>query len=205
MKCDPREMETVLKSFEGVPVIRMGNYSYFVHPLTDGIPTIDPELQKCVSRLMISLLPDGIEFDLISTAEAMGIPLSSCISEMMGVPYSIMRKRSYGVDGEVEAGQKTGYSSGRIYINVPKDARRTLIVDDVLSTGGTLKALVKGIRESGVEPAAALIFVDKMKPLERRELASVIKMDILSLVHVDIKGGKCMARPTADASRVMDQ
>ena len=192
------DMENLLASFEGLPIIDKGGYHYFVHPLTDGIPSIDPELQKRVSRLMISLLPGDLEFDLISTAEAMGIPLCSCISDILGVPYSVMRKRSYGMEGEVKVGQETGYSYGNLYINVPNWAKKALIVDDVLSTGGTLRGLVEGIRETGRDPVGALIFVDKMKPSKRELLKRALDIEIFSLVHVDIKNGECHARPTRD-------
>ena len=51
----------------------------------------------------------------------------------------------------MELSQNTGYSKGVLYINGLKKGDRIIIVDDVISTGGTLIALVKALRNMGVE------------------------------------------------------
>jgi len=35
-------LEKFKKSLQKVPVIKKGDYSYIVHPITDGIPEIKP-------------------------------------------------------------------------------------------------------------------------------------------------------------------
>ena len=57
--------------------------------------------------------------------------------------------------------QSTGYSKGAMYLNDVRPGERVLIVDDVLSTGGTLRAVIDGIRRCGAEVAQVVIVVEK--------------------------------------------
>jgi adenine phosphoribosyltransferase len=51
--------------------------------------------------------------------------------------------------GEISIDQSTGYSKGEFFLNdIEKDAR-VLIVDDVVSTGGTLHPILKAVEANG--------------------------------------------------------
>jgi adenine phosphoribosyltransferase len=189
-------LNDLVSSFSGVPIVRKGDYDYFVHPLSDGIPLIDPELLDITARLMSRLIPSGCDYEVLVTAEAMGIPLTTAISMMTKKPYSIVRKRSYGTDGEIEIRQRTGYSEGVLYVNLPPSTNRCIIIDDVLSTGGTLRSLIEGIRVSGSEPLGAVFLVDKMGEEGRKAMEENLGVWIRPLLYVDIYDGICEARPT---------
>jgi adenine phosphoribosyltransferase len=189
-------LEDIIESFNGIPIVQKGDYNYFVHPLSDGIPMIDPILLDKGARLMSDLIPEGIDFDILITAEAMGIPLTTTISGLISKPFSIVRKRGYGINGEIKIEQSTGYSEGILYINLAPGKNRCIIVDDVLSTGGTLRSMFEGIRRSGSEPIGAVILFDKMKAAGRESIEKELGVWIRPLLYVDIENGKCRASPT---------
>ena len=39
-------MEHLIGSLENAPVVDRGEYEYFVHPVTDGIPLVEAELMR---------------------------------------------------------------------------------------------------------------------------------------------------------------
>ncbi len=39
---DDRVSKDLISSFDDVPIIEIGEYQYFVHPLSDGVREIDP-------------------------------------------------------------------------------------------------------------------------------------------------------------------
>ena len=47
----------------------------------------------------------------------MGIPLATALSIKTGIPFVVVRKRSYGLEGECQVHQQTGYSENELYIN----------------------------------------------------------------------------------------
>jgi len=112
------------------------------------------------------LLKKTPEFDVILTAEAKGIPLAYEMSRQSGKNYVVARKNSklYMEDPiEVEAQSITTASKQRLFLDVKEagrlKGRRVLVVDDVISTGGSLLAMQKLVEAAGgniVCKAAAL-------------------------------------------------
>ena len=68
------------------------------------------------------------------------------ISLNRNIPFSIIRKRPYGLDGEIEIVETTGYSTTKMYIKGVKPGMKVTIVDDVVSTGGTSRIGYQGPR-----------------------------------------------------------
>ena len=40
-------------SLRGAPIIWKGDYPYFIHPISDGIPRMDPEVLKAATELIV--------------------------------------------------------------------------------------------------------------------------------------------------------
>ncbi|HUL40095.1 MAG TPA: hypoxanthine/guanine phosphoribosyltransferase [Methanomassiliicoccales archaeon] len=179
-------LELFRKSLEASPIIKMGSYDYFVHPISDGIPQMDP--------MVLAEVLDGIKevgdfhCDLILTPEAMGIPLAAPLSLELGIPYSVIRKKRYGLAGEVKVHQVTGYSKGEMFINGVAKGERVVVVDDVVSTGGTILAVITALRQIGAEVVDIIVVVEKGhgKATIEKELGLRIK----SLVKVEVRQGR---------------
>lgn len=184
MKEVERARESLKESMKDVPTMKKGDYLYFIHPLTDGVPFITPEILSVVTEAFYRLLPEKVE--RIVTVEAMGIPLATALSLKTGIPFTIIRKRSYGLDGEKEVEQVTGYSRTKLYVNGLESGMKVVIVDDVLSTGGTLEAVLKTLREMGVEVLRVLMVFNKMRELDRFQ--EEVGAEIVPLLDVFVEG-----------------
>ncbi|HDS59589.1 MAG TPA: purine phosphoribosyltransferase family protein [Thermoplasmatales archaeon] len=173
-------MKHLEKSLREAPVVRKGDYHYVVHPLTDGIPHIAPHLLEETAAAMADILPPC---DILVTMEAMGIPLAAALSLHTGIPFTIIRKREYGLPGEVSVQQKTGYSSAHLFINGLHRGQRVVIVDDVVSTGGTLVAVVQALQAMGVVIQKIIIAVNKgdLAAIEKK-----IGMPVHALVDIEV-------------------
>ncbi|KAA0003259.1 MAG: adenine phosphoribosyltransferase [Thermoplasmata archaeon] len=173
-------MSKIEESLENAPIVKKGDYNYVIHPITDGIPYIEPSLLEEVIERM-----DIPKCDRIVTMEAMGIPIATALSLKTGMPFTIIRKRSYGLEGEVSVKQVTGYSSSNLFINGINKGDEIVIVDDVLSTGGTLIAVVSALKEMGVKIKGIFIAVNKGN-LE--EIEEKIGMHINTVVDIEVNG-----------------
>ncbi len=83
---------------------KKGEYSYFVHPVSDGIPEMKPE----ILREIVEVIKDNSDLDIdkIVCIEAMGIHLATALSLETNIPFVVIRKREYGLPGEVPVFQK---------------------------------------------------------------------------------------------------
>jgi adenine phosphoribosyltransferase len=175
------------KSLHEAPIVKKGKYDYVVHPLTDGVPYISPELLKEVATEMKKHIEKCGQFDRIVTLEAMGIPLATTLSLDLGIPFTIIRKRQYGLPNEVSVEQVTGYSKSRMYINGLKKGDTIILVDDVLSTGGTLKAVLYVLKDMGVIVKG--VFIAIYKGTCKEEITKISGIPITTIVDIDVVEG----------------
>ena len=181
-------LEHLKQSLYEAPIVKKGDYDYVIHPITDGVPYITPQLLKEVSDEMKKHIKKCGKFDRIVTIEAMGIPLASALSLDMGIPFTIIRKREYGLPGEVSVEQKTGYSKSKMYINGLKKGDAIILVDDVLSTGGTLKAVLYVLKEMGVVVKGVFIAIYKGNCKE--DVTKIYDVPITTIVDIEVVKGK---------------
>ena len=180
-------LQRLKKSLLAAPIIWKGDYPYFIHPLTDGVPRLDPQVLTAVVEL-IEKRVHWESIDLMLGIEAMGLPLTSPLSMRNNKPQVVIRKRSYGLDGEVAIDQSTGYSKGSMFLNDIKKGERVLIVDDVLSTGGTLDAVISGVESIGALIESIVVVVAKGPGLKQLQ-QKYPHIEISSLVQVEMDGG----------------
>lgn len=174
-------LESLQKSLKNSSVIKKNSYYYFINPITDGIPSIEPGLlQEITSHIVKNT---DMDVDKIVSIEAMGIPIGTSLSLKTGIPLSIIRKRKYGMDGEIAVSQSTGYSKSELYINGIENGDRVIVVDDVISTGGTLKSVIKALLDIGVRICDVVVIVERGSgALKLKEMDIAVK----TLIRVDV-------------------
>jgi adenine phosphoribosyltransferase len=182
------KLNILKKSLEDAPIIKKGEYKYVIHPITDGIPEIKPNLLEEISLEMKKIIDDIGKIDKIVTIEAMGIPLATSLSLKTNIPFTIIRKRKYNIPDEICVEQITGYSKSNLYINGLKKGDKIVIVDDVLSTGGTLLALLSSLDKIGVIVKCVIIAVDKGNNVKK--LMDKTNVNIFTLAHIDVFNNK---------------
>jgi adenine phosphoribosyltransferase len=185
-------LERLRASLKDVPVVRFGDYDYFVHPITDGLPLGRPEV---LEEVLVELARIGHwdRVDKIVTAESMGFPLAAGLSLRVHKPYVFIRKRKYGLPGEVSLKQTTGYAKTDMFINNVHRGDRVVFVDDVVSTGGTLLAIAKALRTIGAELVDVLIVFEKTH--EKARMEKELGLTIKTLMKVDVVKGVLVERP----------
>ena len=181
-------LQRLKESLLAAPIIWKGDYPYFIHPLTDGVPRLDPSVLTAVVEL-IEATVDWDSVELILGIEAMGLPLTSPLSMRNIRPQVVVRKRSYGLEGELAIDQSTGYSKGSMYLNDIQEGERILIVDDVLSTGGTLDAIIKGVESLGAIIESVIVVVEKGPGLQQLQ-QKYPHIQISSIVRLEMDEGK---------------
>jgi len=179
-------LERLKTSLKKAPVVKKGDYDYFVNPITDGILLVEPELLKEVTEAITKIA--NLNVDKIVCVEAMGIHIATALSLKTGIPFVVVRKRVYNLEGEVSVHQITGYSESELFINGVEKGDRIILVDDVVSTGGTMAAVLKALKNLGAEIVDVVAVIEKGigREIVERETGCKVK----TLIKVDVKNGK---------------
>ncbi|MBO4348104.1 MAG: adenine phosphoribosyltransferase [Candidatus Methanomethylophilaceae archaeon] len=171
----------------------VNGYSYFQNPISDGVPRVDPEILEEAIEGLAGILPEDI--DLILAPEAMGIPLGAGLSLKTRIPYVVVRKKSYGLPGEIEVLQKTGYSKSRMFVNGVREGMRVVIVDDVLDTGGTLRAISDAVKSTGADLVKIMVVYSMCEDLDA--MSEKLGAPIECLVRIGMDGPRPFLRRRA--------
>jgi len=179
-------MEKLKESLLEAPIIEKEGYHYFVHPISDGVPMLRPELlREIVIKIIRKAELDDV--DKIVTPAAMGIHISTAVSLMTDIPLVVVRKRQYGLDGEVALSQVTGYSENEMYVNDVYEGDNVLVLDDVLSTGGTLAALTGALEDIGADIRDVVCVIKKDDGTNELDDAGY---DAKTLINVVVEDGE---------------
>lgn len=187
----PKPLPQLTESLRNAPILHLKDYNYFVHPLTDGVPLITRELLEEAADALSQFLPS--RFDRFLAPEAMGIPLAAALTLKTGRPFTVARKRAYGLPGEVTVPYRTGYSQGAFHVNGLSSGQRIVLVDDVASQGGTLRALAQAIQRAGAHLETILLLFNK--GLDLPALSQELGCPVHALLTVRVHNGTVQVVP----------
>jgi adenine phosphoribosyltransferase len=171
-------------SLEDALVMDRNGYPYLVHPLLDGVPRCPPSLLKAWVA-WARRQPPAKRATLLLAPEAMGLPLVAPLALALGLPYVVVRKRKYGLPGEQVAYAETGYGEAALHVNGVERGDRVLVVDNVMSTGGTLDALLATLEATGAQAVGVLLALDKGAARARLEERHGVPIHALRTIRVE--------------------
>ncbi len=125
---------------------------------------------------------EGIDFDIVLGPESRGFIFGMPVAYNMGKGFVPVRKKGK-LPAEVIS-KEYALEYGTATIEIHKDAiqpgMKVVIVDDLLATGGTAKAIAEMVEEMGAE-VAAMVFLIELDFLNGRQALPRYKME--SVIH----------------------
>ena len=107
----------------------------------------DPELLRRICSALVSLIPD--ETECLAGLEMGGIPIAVGLSLETDLPVAFVRK-------EVKA-----YGTERLVEGFNVEGRQTLVIEDVVTSGGQIITSVGDLRHLGAAVDCALCVIDR--------------------------------------------
>lgn len=152
-------LKLVIADFDGRATMEVTGkggqrFAFFPTALTDNIPPLTYELSQAVCLLAQLHICRHGEATLGVGEEDRGAMIVADILGQYRLPRTLARWSPSGVPGEIAVGLANEYieeGSTQVYLNGVRPGDRVLIVDDLISTGGTLCALVDAVRLAGAD------------------------------------------------------
>ena len=141
-------------------------------------------LQLAINSLQGLL--DGLEFDVLVGAESRGFIFGMPLAYNLHKPFVLVRKQ--GKLPRETVSKKYALEYGTAVIEMHKDAikpgQKVVLVDDLIATGGTMKAAAEMVEELGGE-VVKIIFLMELAGLKGRE--SLAGYDVASVITYEGK------------------
>lgn len=168
--------------------VRVGNLERKLQVVSVGAVSVallnllgDTEFTEVAAKELSRRIPSEVE--VLITPEVKAVPLAHAISRISGLPYVVARKTEkpymVGAVKKTVLSITTGKPQELVIDGADIErirGKKVAIVDDVVSTGGTLQGLSALIREIGGEPVATLVVFTEGEPRD----------DVISLGHLPL-------------------
>ncbi len=143
----------------------------------------DSEAFHSVIEEMAKLVKD-IDFDVIVSPEARGFIVGVPLAYHLNKPFIPVRKPGKLPAKTVQCTYELEYGTDTLEIHEDaiKDNMKVLIADDLLATGGTVKAIVELIQKMGGSVEAA-VFTMELDFLNGKDILNI--PNVISLLHYD--------------------
>ena len=134
---------------------------------------------------MVKLL-DGVDCDVIAGTESRGFIFGMPIAYLLNKPFVLVRKAGKLPCETISKTYELEYGSATIEIHKDaiKEGQKVVLVDDLIATGGTMKAAVELVEELGGE-VVKMLFLIELAGLEGRKVLS--DYDVASVVTYEGK------------------
>ena len=135
----------------------------------DGLKLAIDELAKCL---------EGMDFDVIAGAESRGFLFGMPLAYLLHKPFVPIRKKGKLPCETVEKTYDLEYGTATIEIHKDaiKPGDKVFLLDDLIATGGTMKAAAELVEELGGE-VVEMLFLIELVDLKGREVLSKYKVD----------------------------
>ena len=135
----------------------------------DGLKLAIDELAKCL---------EGMDFDVIAGAESRGFLFGMPLAYLLHKPFVPIRKKGKLPCETVEKTYDLEYGTATIEIHKDaiKPGDKVVLLDDLIATGGTMKAAAELVEELGGE-VVEMLFLIELVDLKGREVLAKYKVD----------------------------
>ncbi len=176
--------------YTSAKVVRSGSHFTTVNEFTDQLPALRPKVLWEAALEVVKTMNANV--DKIVTEEDKGAPLATLVSIMTNTPLAIARWYPYslGTYNEVKVKIDSEYFRGDLYLNGIESGDNVAIIDDTISTGGALIALINAIREAGGNVTDVVCVIEKVdnRGVERVFKETGVKVKTIIKISVSESG-----------------
>ena len=158
-----------------------------INPLTEQIPVTTAELLRAATDWIVEAGDfDGV--NKIVGEEDKGAILVASTALATGLPFGMARWYPAGLEGQVSVHFEMEYTSGELFLNGVDHGDRVIIVDDMISTGGTLLALIEAVRQAGAEIVDIVCVGEKVDYGGVQRVLDQTGLPVKTLVKLSMEG-----------------
>ena len=180
------ELDLLIDCFNDREIIEINNRGFIVNPLTEQIPATPPEMLHSACEAILKVADNS--FDKVVGEEDKGGVIVAGVALLARKPFGMLRWYPAGIPGQVQVPFSNEYTEGMLYLNGVEKGDRVLVVDDMISTGGTMLGIIRALDKAGAEIADIVCVGEKVNyngvELIRKETGYIPK----TIIKIDVSG-----------------
>ena len=189
MKIDisKEEIETVKECFHNKPLYNIGNYKFILNSLTEQHPATEAFLLKSAAKMMVKSLKSIDNCNKLLSEEDKGGILLAAISLLTNTPFGMARWYPSSLVNQIPTMFSCEYiTSKELYLTGINKKDKVIIIDDIISTGGTLIGLIQSLEKIGAEILEILVLGEKIEYGGIAKIKKETSYDVKSIIEISI-------------------
>lgn len=178
-------MNLLEQAFHDQPLVTVGKFQFILNPLTEQMPATSPALlREAAARILATANLNGV--NKIVGEEDRGAILVAAVSLVSNLPLALARWNPSGVPGQIAVDFAMEYTQGTLYLNGVEPDDQVLIVDDLISTGGTLIALIRAVQQAGAKIRDVICVAEKIEYGGVARVKAATGLEVKTLVKISV-------------------
>jgi adenine/guanine phosphoribosyltransferase-like PRPP-binding protein len=179
--------DIVRSALDNKPLIPYEKFYFLINPLTEQIPATTAELLQAATAWLVDV-GDFQKATKIAGEEDKGAILVASTALETGLPFGMARWYPSGLKGQIGVNFEMEYASGQLFLNGVDAGDAVILVDDMISSRGTMLALIEAVTLAGANIVDIVCVAEKVdyQGVDRikRETGYTVK----TLVQISVAG-----------------
>ncbi len=155
--------EILVEALDGKPLYTINKYKFILNPLTEQVPATSSNLLMSAAEAFVRHM-NITEYDKLLTEEDKGGILVAAVSLLTKLPFGMARWYPNTLANQISSIFTCEYlSQGELYICGIESKDRVCIIDDIISTGGTMIGMIKALRKLGAIIQDIIVLGEKVE------------------------------------------
>ena len=177
----------VQASFDNKPLLPVGDFKFLINPLTEQIPATTAELLQATTKWLVEV-GNFQAATKIAGEEDKGAILVASTALETGLPFGMARWYPSGLEGQVGVDFKMEYASGQLFLNGIEQGDQVIIVDDMISTGGTMLALIEAVEKADATIVDIICVAEKIEYRGVNRIREETGYPVKTLLQISVSG-----------------
>lgn len=177
-------------AFNDRPLVEINGRRFVINPLTEQVPATTAQLLMSAAWRLVAAADFPSRCVVVGEEDKGGI-LVAAVSMITGLPFGLARWYPSGLAGQISVAFSSEYADGHIYLNGVEPGDDVVIVDDLVSTGGTMIALIMAIETAGAHIHDIVCVAEKVEYEGRQRIKEATGHDVKCLLQLSIAGPHC--------------
>jgi adenine/guanine phosphoribosyltransferase-like PRPP-binding protein len=165
----------------------VGDFKFLVNPLTEQIPATTAELLRSTTEWLVEV-GDFSKATKIAGEEDKGAILVASTALETGPPFGMARWYPSGLEGQVGVDFDMEYASGQLFLNGIEQGDQVIIVDDMISTGGTMLALIEAVEQADATIIDIICVAEKIEYRGVDWIRNETGYQVKTLLQISVSG-----------------
>jgi adenine/guanine phosphoribosyltransferase-like PRPP-binding protein len=179
----------VCENFHNRPLFEVDGHKFILNSLTEQVPATTSQLLQLTAEWISSEITQ--ECDKLLTEEDKGGILLAAVSLQTGLPFGMVRWVPNQLANQISEIFSCEYiKEGTLYLSGINKNDRVIIIDDIISTGGTMIGIIKTLEKIGAKIVEVLVLAEKIEYNGIEKVKKATGVDVRSLIQLSISGVK---------------